>query len=296
MRLLRRVCAALSLTLILGVCVSSGNAYAQTLQALNFERVIALTSILTTITPQVSATGLAGLEGGSLEIHDLTIYNPQANTVTDTVFLLPAGSPLPTPLSGITPANTIAQFTFTVANIYITSLPYPAVLIVGNIGQSTATPYGSYQGGTSSLSVAYTSGSSPTITNVVSVVAGGVVDWAAKATGTVTVSAASTGGGGTTGGGGGTGTAPVVVVTGPGVSFGQEARLDASGSTDPGGLTLTYAWKSVGSPTATILSATSATTDVQFNSGPGTYNFSVTVTDSAGNTATGTVSVMYLGR
>ena len=96
--------------------------------------------------------------------------------------------------------------------------------------------------------------------------------------------------------GGGTSSAPTVVIAPVGTAIQNQIRLDASKSTDPKNLALTYLWTVVSPPAASVLNPTSATPDVQFVSGYNTYTFKVTVTNSAGASATGTISVLYIGR
>lgn len=73
-------------------------------------------------------------------------------------------------------------------------------------------------------------------------------------------------------------------------------QLDASQSTSSDGKPLKYAWTVLpGSPSAAILGGNTATPTVQFTQSHVTYMFQVTVTDSAGNSATDTVSVDYEG-
>ncbi len=87
---------------------------------------------------------------------------------------------------------------------------------------------------------------------------------------------------------------PLVVVKAVADTFAKNVTLDASGSSDPLGGSLTYLWTN---PTHNggILSPTSATPNVQLTTG-GNYVFAVTVTNSAGNSASGMVSFNYLGR
>jgi hypothetical protein len=76
----------------------------------------------------------------------------------------------------------------------------------------------------------------------------------------------------------------------------RSIQLDGSQSTSVDGKPLTYFWTiPQGSPQAAILSATTATPTVQFTQGHVTYTFQLTVTDSAGKSATDLVKVDYEG-
>jgi hypothetical protein len=67
--------------------------------------------------------------------------------------------------------------------------------------------------------------------------------------------------------------------------------LDGTASTSFDGKPLTFAWTiALGSPQAVITAANTATPTVQFL-GPGPYSFLLTVTDSAGKTATDTATI-----
>jgi hypothetical protein len=294
MKNFRSLAAALSIAVVLGLAAAAIPAAAQTgptLQTFQVERVLALNNILTTITPMADPAVLAGIVGGALEIRERIFYNPVQKLLTSTIFLVPTGSPLPTPLFVDLNRATIAVFTLSVDNVYVTSKPN-AVMFVGVIGQSTATPYGNYQGAPAVVSVGYTNDSPAKITNVVDLIAGAVVTWSGTGAGTVTVVQPTTGGGG--GGGGATG--PTVVITpATQTAVTRQIRLDASQSTDSKGLALTYQWVALGPPTANIINPTSATPDVQFDNGFGLYTFQVTVTNSAGMSSMGTTTVQYLG-
>jgi hypothetical protein len=278
----------ISLATVLGVAAWSAPLGAQALTTFSIERSLALNNILTTITPQAPANILASIAGGALEIRERLIYNAQGNTITSTVFLVPTGSPIPTPIAANIGGTTIAAFVISLDKIYVTT---GSVLFVGKITSSTATPYGNYTGSPAALSVGYTSDTPAKIANVAEIIAGALVDWSAAGAGSVVVTQPPSGGGP------GPGTGPTVVITGPSQVQGvKQARLDASGSTDPNKSALTYKWSTVGNPAATIIgTGTNAIVDVQLNSGFGGYVLQCTVTNTAGVSATGTFTIQYLG-
>jgi enamine deaminase RidA (YjgF/YER057c/UK114 family) len=71
-------------------------------------------------------------------------------------------------------------------------------------------------------------------------------------------------------------------------------QLDGTASTSTNGKPLSYSWtQPASSPVATITGATTATPLVQFTGGPGSYKFTLTVTDDTGKTASDTVSVSF---
>jgi hypothetical protein len=118
----------------------------------------------------------------------------------------------------------------------------------------------------------------------------------------ITLAAASfitscpTGTGTGTGTGGGT-TPAVTAVANPKnlTTVARQITLDATSSTSAN-TPLTYVWSVLPGPSAALINPNSPNPIVQFDSGYGNYTFQVVVTDSKGNTATDTVSILYVGR
>lgn len=76
----------------------------------------------------------------------------------------------------------------------------------------------------------------------------------------------------------------------------RQIQLDGTASTSADGLPLAYAWSiPQGAPSAAILFGSTATPSIQFAQGRGTYTFQLTVTDSAGKSATDTMAVNFQG-
>ena len=108
-----------------------------------------------------------------------------------------------------------------------------------------------------------------------------------------------TGAGSGTGGGSGSGsTAVTKAVANPKnatVTL-RQFRLDGTASTSFDGKPLTYVWSlAPGSQPASISGANTATPIVDFGAGDGPYAFVLTVSDSAGKTATDTATVNFFG-
>ena len=121
MKLLRSIGGALSIALILGLLAVAAPAGAQTLNSLTMERVLVLSTVHSSVPPNLPASLLGSVTSGALEIHEQTNYNPQASLVTETLFVLPAGSPLPTSLSTVPVTSYIGTFAMSIDKTYVTS-------------------------------------------------------------------------------------------------------------------------------------------------------------------------------
>jgi hypothetical protein len=265
----------------------------------SIERVLTLTDVLTTHTPSVPANIIASITSGAQEIRERLIYNPPANTLTSTVFLVAPGSPNPTPIAVNITGTTLASYTIAIDRVYNSCKPYPSVMFVGTVSSSSggpAVPNGIYNvsfvGAPAAVSIGYTTDTPPLINNVVDLFAGIVVSFSAAGNGTVTFPAVPVTPPGTTG--------PVIVLninvpqTGRLQVFNQPFHLDASQSTDSSGSPLTFLW-SVNPPVAFSPSPTAPAIDIQFP-GQGDFTVTLTVTSSTGQTSSVTIPLQFIGR
>lgn len=292
MKMLRSLGGALSL-LLLGLLIASVPAGAQTLTALQIERSVSLSNILTTITPQgVPASVLAALAAGALDLREQANFNPQTNSLTTTTFVVATGSPSPTSLATLPGSSLVAQVTIGIDKTYVTS---SAVQFVGTITQSTTTPFGNYQGFPSTYSFGFTKDTPPKINNVIDTVAGTIVIYSAAGSGTFTIVQPPSGGG--TGGGTGvtisingqSGTTPTFQTTV------NQILLNASGSTSSNAGALTYSWAvTQGSASISFPNGNPAIANVQLGSGKINYVITLTVTDATGAKSTATITIQFV--
>jgi hypothetical protein len=197
--------------------------------------------------------------------------------------------------------------TIQVKDMLFSCNPVPNMLIVGTISATSintlfGTSSSPLAGAPVALSVGYTTDNPPAINNVVEVIAGTVVAYSAAGTGTLTFPAVTTPPPGSTGGGG----APTVLIRIGNNTFFAPAptgsvqvtqnpfSVDASGSTDPNNLALSYSWAS-DRPVVFTPSNTVANPSIQFASGGGDYHITVTVTNTNGGTSSSTLTLSYVG-
>ena len=173
----------------------------------------------------------------------------------------------------------------------------PSVLITGwVIDNFPLTPYGDLIGAPVAIGFGYKPGSDGSATDVnnLTILVPGIAGlFSDSASGTLTFPAAPVNPPGSTG------TTPTIVFT-PGATqeiAQKQLYLDASKSTDPNGLQLTYQWRQVNTNIpAGISNGNTATPLVTFNGGKGDYIFEVTVTNSEGVSATAQTTIHYYGQ
>jgi hypothetical protein len=172
-----------------------------------------------------------------------------------------------------------------------TATTLSSLVITGRVAGGSQSVFGNLANQLFVHSAGIGSGAAPTsFDNVTTVVAGTYTIYVAEATGSLTVRTGTEPGTPQPG-------APTVVVTAGNnaTTVLPEIQLDASGSSDPEGLPLTFEWRTIGK-SAAIIGQNTAKPSVQFGEGFGEYIFEVTVTSASGLSSTGQVRVQYVGR
>jgi hypothetical protein len=263
--------------------------------AFNIERGLNVgTGVFTTLTPNIPANVLAAVTSGAVEVREQATLNTNNNTMTVQAFLAQPGSSSPTMPGTIQFSNVLWRYNVQIEDIHFSCQPVPSALIVGRIQQNFPdTPFGNANGALIAIGVGYTNEATPTVNNVTVLVPGVAGLYSPSAVGTVTFPTSSVTPPGTTDNN------PTIVFT-PGqrqTTFGRQIYLDASRSTDPRGLQLTYQWRQVNQNIpAGLNNANTATPLVTFSGGPGDYVFEVTATNSQGQSVTAQTTITYYGR
>jgi uncharacterized protein (TIGR03437 family) len=171
-----------------------------TVQSFFIERSILPSDSETTNATDLSASILASLANGTMEMREQFQYNPQANTLTSTVFLVNAGAPIPTPTADIA-STTLASYVISINGTYSSCSPVPSFMFVGTVTSSSGGPLAAngiynltFMGTPAAVSIGYTNTNPPTVNNVVTLFAGVAVSYSAAGYGTLTFPSTATAG------------------------------------------------------------------------------------------------------
>lgn len=278
------------------------------LVAMNIERTLNLATSNTTLTPNIPASVASAISSGALEAREQLTFDSAANTVLVQQFTAQPGSPSPTPASGINGSSILTRATVKIDKTYFSCSPVPSMLIVGTISSNVPpSPFGTLSGTPVAISLGYTTDDPPNVNSVVVVLAGTVSEYTPSAVGTLQFPGSSVTPPGSSGNG------PVIVIANGNTqtTTSRQMVLDASGSTDPNHLQLTYVWTQPtpgsGCPAdtaagqacslaASISGSNTAMPLVTFGQGRGDYLFNVTATNSAGVSSTQLVRITYIGQ
>lgn len=254
------------------------------------ERTFDFANALSTRPVNLSPDTQAALQAGAIEARQQFSLNPTTNVITITEFTVAQGAPSPTPPSGL--GGILSLSSFSVIQTQATCRPSPSVLYTGVITQNyPKDPFGDLTAAPAAISIGFTLDTPFKINNVVFVAAGIQSTWSSAGMGTLTFPVPIV-------------SLPITTPQNPVVVFSPAATqatsskqfgLDASKSTSPLGLQLSFSWRQVNSNVGAALSNANTATPIVTFSGRGDYIFEVTVTDSKGNSTTAQTTISYYG-
>jgi hypothetical protein len=276
----------------LSLLTVAASAQSNPVTAFSIERKLSADLMHSTEDLNIPAAIRRAVSAGALELRERLVYNPQQQTLTSTIFTVPARSPEVTPIQMDLSGSILGGFRINADDgVFVSSSPVRSILFGGAIDQSPPNNlFGDIVGTIGIASVGYTTDTPIKVNNVITSASGRFVWYSETASGTVTLPAS----GGTTPGD--TADAPKISIkTVPASTIEPEILLDASATTDPKNRALTYSWTAVpGYRRGAILTPNASITRVQFTEDFGTYQFLLTVRNSAGLTSTQRVTIDYV--
>jgi hypothetical protein len=277
------------------VTPSTCNAVPTSIQTFNVERTLALDTagVFTTMTPTIPPALLAAVQAGAVEVRERAALNTGTNTLTFQAFTVAPGSPIPTPPGDIQFSSVVWGYSVLVQNTYFSCQPVPSVLMVGKvINNYPVTPFGSVNGALVAVTLGYTTDNPSSINNFTVVLPGIASLYSPAAMGTLTFPNTPVTPPG------GNDSAPVIVFTPAAEQSTAQKQLvlDASKSTDPHNLQLSFAWTQVNAAAPAGLSNANTATPIVTFSVKGDYVFEVTVTNSNGDKSTARTTIHYYGQ
>lgn len=252
------------------------------------ERRIDLATTHTSTDLAIPAEMVPAIASGAFEVRERLFFNPAGATLTSTMFVVQNGAPIPTPINASLSGNMLGTQTLNVERLQVTLAPRNSISFTGTVsGSSAGNILGNVAGLPFSVTLSFTDASPTAGYDLVHVIAGRIVAYSREAFGTLVVPRPPVPPVNPTG--------PQIVIDAPPNTVSRQISLDASGTTDDSGTSLSFVWQNV-NKSAVILNPNTAVATIQFTEGAGDYSFSVTVTNGRGQTATKQVTISYFGR
>ncbi len=275
-----------------GLCAvgAANSAWGQTPPAaptyLQLERTVKPTEALNATTIAIPPALAPALASGSMEIREQINYN--GTMLAEAMFVVTTGSTSPTVLTTLPQQSLITTTQIVVDRVYVAATPLATMMFVGTVvSNQPASPFGNLTGVPASLSFAYSGDKTAKFTSIVTTSAGIVTSYSSAGVGVLNFPPVPP---------------PVIPAIGPQIvitpanqtAFMKFQTLDASATTDPNGLPMSFVWRSVNKSVA-FANPNNAVVSVQLTEGAGDYIFEVTVTNTAGNSAKATTTISYVG-
>jgi hypothetical protein len=243
------------------------------LNSLLVEYVSSLQDAQSTLTASLPPAYAGMIFSGMYEIHSRFSYDPATKLMTNSLFLVPPGSPLPTASNYNFIDNRFGFVVAAIDNMYFSCVPLPAAMLTGRVIDGYPIWEGP-AGAPYAIGFGYSTDNPPVLRDWDGLAVGLGNLWNGHPTGTVVFANVA-----------------AVIAGAPTITTAtRNIVLDGSGSQGPN---LIYQW-SQGSFGLTIVNPTSSVTPVNIDYIPGTYTAKLTVTDTAINeSASTTVNIVY---